>query len=150
MRRVLLGHEDVRMLGRQAVPPLVGRPVRLLGDEEAGDGLLLQPLARITLGDARTFGERRRRQRAIRHERGVQAQFLPDVDAEELERLDGRLEQARGQCLFRADGRTRHGDPSLKHGNGSGGAQGAALSLMGVRNAPHDGRHVHATGCSGE
>src|SRR5690606_33600842 len=59
MRRVLLGHEDVRMLGRQAVPPLVGRPVRLLGDEEAGDGLLLQPLSRITLGDARTFGERR-------------------------------------------------------------------------------------------
>ena len=93
--------EDAHVLGRQPVAALGGGPGGVVHRHEPGHRLLLEPLPRVALGDARRGRELRDRQRAPGVERGVEAQALAQVDAEQLHRLDRRLEEAIGERLLR-------------------------------------------------
>ena len=65
--------------------------------EEAGDGLLLEPLAGVARGDAGAVGELVRRERAVALERAVEAELDAEVDGEQLERAERGAEQALGE-----------------------------------------------------
>jgi hypothetical protein len=75
-----------------------GRPVPLgqLPDEERAPArrLLLQPLARVALVDARGLRELRGRERAFVGERPVELEDVAEIDGEQIERADRVHEQA--------------------------------------------------------
>jgi hypothetical protein len=94
VRRALRVGEHIRVLLRQPEAPRLGRRVRIIDLDEAGDGLLLEPLARVALVDARCRGEPTGRERPAVAERQVETEPPADVDAEELQRADRALEEA--------------------------------------------------------
>ena len=94
MRRALGVGEHVRVLGREPEAPRVGGRVRVVDLEEAGDRLLLEPLARVALVDPGRRGELGRRERVGVAQRPVEAEPPAEVDAEELQRADRALEEA--------------------------------------------------------
>ena len=61
--------------------------------EQIARRLLLEPLARVALVHARGLRELGRRQRAPLRQNAVQAEHVPDVDREEIERADRVREQ---------------------------------------------------------
>ena len=82
---------DVRRGQRVATGEGVGDPV--VGHEDAGDGLLLQPLPGVALGGAGAGGQLRRRQRAL-GERPVVAQAVPEVDRLQVQGGEDGTEEA--------------------------------------------------------
>jgi hypothetical protein len=82
---------DVRRGQRVATGEGVGDPV--VGDEDAGHGLLLQPLPGVALGGAGAGGQLRRRQRAL-GERPVVAQPLPEIDRLQVQGGEDGTEEA--------------------------------------------------------
>ena len=95
MRRVVLVDEHAGVVGGQLAAARRG-----VDDvEEAGDGLLLEPLARIARVDAGAVGELLRGQRAVTLERAVEAELDAEVDGEELERAERGAEQALGEAV---------------------------------------------------
>ena len=81
---MVFGDEHINVRGREAVSARVGRRQRRIDLEEAGDRLLLQPLARIARRDAGTARQFRRRHGFTGLQSGVQAELLPQIDAVEL------------------------------------------------------------------
>jgi predicted ATPase len=67
--------------------------------EQAGDGLLLEPLAGVARRDAGALGELVGRERPARLERAVEAELGPEVDGEQLERAEGGSEEALGELV---------------------------------------------------
>ena len=82
---------DVRRGQRVATGEGVGDPV--VGHEDAGHGLLLQPLPDVALGGAGTGGQLRRRQRAL-GERPVVAQPVPEIDRLQVQGGEDGTEEA--------------------------------------------------------
>ena len=60
--------------------------------QEAGDGLLLQPLAGITWGNSRSLRQLGWSELAAGLQRRVEAELFAEVDPIQLERLHCRLE----------------------------------------------------------
>ena len=121
-----VGHD--RRVGRgQAVAPLLGVVARVVDLEDAGHRLLLEPLPRVARVDPAARGELARRVGPPVAQRGVEAEPVAEVDAEELERPDRRAEHAlverdRGPLRCRARGgslRRRSRDCVVEHGDTS-------------------------------
>jgi hypothetical protein len=95
---------------RQPEAPVVLRCGGVLDLEEAGDRLLLEPLACVALVDAGALCEPGRRQRAA-GQRVVEAEPEAEVHAVELERADRRFEEPPHQRVAPLVGRpgTAHG-----------------------------------------
>ena len=70
---------------------LVGKaePMLAVHVEDAGDGLLLEPLARVARIGPGAIGQLFRRRRTVLVEVAVPAQAVTEVDAGEVERRDG-------------------------------------------------------------
>ena len=93
--RVVLVHEHAGVVGGQRAAAR-----RRVDDlEEAGDGLLLEPLAGVARCDAGAVGELVRRERAVALERAVEAELDAEVDGEQLERAERGAEQALGESV---------------------------------------------------
>jgi hypothetical protein len=82
---------------REPVAAVLGLHVPILDLEEARDGLLLKPLARVALVSARDGGELGSRHFAAISERSVEAETVADVDIQDLQHLNGALKDAFGQ-----------------------------------------------------
>ena len=97
-------------------------PSRGLDLEDAGDRLLLEPLAGVALGHPGRARPARCWSRAVLVQRGVQAEPLAQPDREEVHRPEGGLEEPADERL---DGGTRLCRRarwcSLGYGNGVGG-----------------------------
>ena len=92
--RALRIGEHVCVLLREPEAPRLGGGVRVVDLEEAGNGLLLEPLARVALVDPGGRREPAGRQRPGVAQRAVEAEPPADVDAEELQRADRALEES--------------------------------------------------------
>ena len=57
MRGFIRVREDPEVLGRHGEPALLGRRGRIVDGEEAGDGLLLEPLDRVPRMDVCGLGQ---------------------------------------------------------------------------------------------
>jgi len=121
-----VGHD--RRVGRgQAVAPLLGVVARAADLEHAGHGLLLEPLPRVARVDPAARGELARRVGPPVAQRGVEAEPVAEIEAEELERPDRRAEHAlverdRGPLRCRARGgsfRRRRSDCVVEHWDAS-------------------------------
>ena len=97
---MVLGDQDVRVLGREPVPPCLRRGVGRFDAQESRDRLLLEPLAGVAGGDAGGAGQLRRRDPPSGFQRLVKAEFLPEIDPVELECVNRGLEQARRERLL--------------------------------------------------
>jgi hypothetical protein len=107
---------------------------RIVDIDDAGDGLVLEPLAGVSHVDARTLGEVGRRRGPAIGERLVQTEALAEVDRLEVERPESGLEQASrqrvatslglGDGVLDGGGRSRH-DPR--------GCQPGPASTMDIR-----------------
>jgi hypothetical protein len=84
VRRVVRADQDTRVLVRQAVAALRGLGLGVLGLEQAGDGLLLEPLPRVALSDPRPVGELGVGGRAPLLERSIEPELSAEVDRVEL------------------------------------------------------------------
>ena len=84
--------EHARVRGGQREAPLVVV-------DQAGDGLLLQPFARVAGRDAGAVGELVRRERAVALERLVQPELGSEVDGEQLERAERGFEEPLGELV---------------------------------------------------
>jgi hypothetical protein len=114
IRRVLRVDQHVRVLGRERVPAAVRRRRRVLDLDDRRHRLLLAPLARIPLVDARACREFRGRDALRLRECLVQSEPAPEMDAVELERADRRLEQPLHERVSPLDAACRpaHRNPS--------------------------------------
>ena len=92
---MVLRREHVDVLGGQPVSALVSRRGGRFDAQQAGDGLLLEPLASVARRDARRVRKLRRRHPSARRQGGIQAELLAQIDAEDLERLNRRVQQTR-------------------------------------------------------
>jgi hypothetical protein len=100
--------------GGQAVAARGGVHVRVVGGQEAGDGLLLEPLAHVALGGAGAGGEFTRRRIPAVGECTVEAEPTTEVDRRDLQGVDGGGEQALHQRVGR-DTRRRVGSADFGH-----------------------------------
>jgi hypothetical protein len=82
---------------REQVAAALGLHVPVLDLEDARDGLLLKPLARVALVSARDGGELGSRHFAAVSERSVEAETVADVDAQELQHPNGALKDTLDQ-----------------------------------------------------
>ena len=97
----------------QPEPAPLRRLGRVVAGEVAGDGLLLEPLARVPGGDAGPPGELGLGRRPQLVQRPVEPELDPQVDAEHLHRLGQPVDRPPGEHLTHVHvGRDRHG-PSL-------------------------------------
>ncbi|HVL92599.1 MAG TPA: hypothetical protein VM264_04575 [Acidimicrobiales bacterium] len=85
--------ERLDVSGRKREAALAGRVVVALHVEDAGHRLLLEPLLRVAAFDARRRSQPVDRHRPRGGQRHVQAQAPTQVDAQQLERPDRRLEE---------------------------------------------------------
>jgi hypothetical protein len=92
--KVLLVDEDGAVGGGQPVAALAGPGVRVVDRQKPSHGLLLEPLAHVTLGGAGAPGEVGRRCIPTISECAVEAELAPDVDGCDLQRVDRGREQA--------------------------------------------------------
>ena len=86
--------------GPQCLGEGVGAPVAvgLVGRlEQAGHGLLLEPLPGVALGDAGARGQVGGSARACLGQPAVEAESSSEVDGEELERARGRRDEVVGE-----------------------------------------------------
>jgi hypothetical protein len=97
VRRVVGRGERARVLGVERVAARFGSGVRVLDVEQAGDGLLLEPLARVARCDAGGAGKPVRGLRAFLDQCPVEAELGAEVDGEQLERAERGAEQALGE-----------------------------------------------------
>jgi hypothetical protein len=99
VRRVVGVGEHARVVGRERVAAGVGRRVGAVNFEQSGDGLLLEPLARVALGDPGSPCHLGVGERAVIGHRAVEAELGAEVDGEQLQRAERRAEQALGERL---------------------------------------------------
>ena len=119
MRGVLGPRQHAGVLVGQCEAAGLGGGVGVVDVEEAGDGLLLEPLARVARRDAGAARELAGGQRPALVERAVQAELDAEVDGAELERAERRAEEALGEGVgaISDDGHGRErGDPALRSG----------------------------------
>ena len=100
VRRMVLGDQDVRVFGREPVPPRLRRCGGRFDAQESRDRLLLEPFAGVAGGDAGGARQLRRRDPPLEFQRLVEAELLAEIDAVELECVNGGLEQARRERVF--------------------------------------------------
>ena len=93
------------MGGGQAVAAIAGLGVGVVDGQEAGDGLLFEPLVHVALGRGRAGGELARCRVAAGGERAVEAERAPEVDGRDLQAVDGGREDALDEGLGRVRGR---------------------------------------------
>ena len=86
--------EDLLVARRQRVAASLGVGGRVVDVDERGDGLLLEPLARVARGDAGRGGELGGGQRTALGQRPVEAELGAEVDRQQVERAERGLEQA--------------------------------------------------------
>lgn len=91
---------DVRLEGE----PAVRSGCRAVCAEETRDRLLLQPLGRVSLGDAGVDGQLRGREGTVVAEHCVQAELLTDVDREQFQGAVEALEQSFSQSFLGVGG----------------------------------------------
>ena len=127
------------VLGVERVAPPPAR-LRTVDVEQAGDGLLLEPLAGVARRDARPVGELGGRQRPVLGERGVEAELGAEVDGEQLERADGGAEQALGKGVGTIAGGEGHCDLRRR--------QAPPVSREGLQEGLGENR-MHAAECPG-
>ena len=89
-----LGEERLLVPLGKRVPPLAGTGVRVVDLEDPAHRLLLEPLPGVPLVDAGRPGELVRRARALLGQCSIEAQPVADVDGEQVERPERRLEEA--------------------------------------------------------
>jgi hypothetical protein len=90
---------------RQAKPPLGGGSVRVVNREEAGDGLLLQPLAGVAFARPGTSRELACGRGAALMQGSIEPELVANIDAEDLKGVDHRREYAAGDLIGRGIGR---------------------------------------------
>ena len=100
VRRVLLVAEHAGVIvGQRAAAR------RRVDDlEQAGDRLLLEPLAGVARGDPGPLGQLLRGEGAVALERAVEAELDAEVDGEQLERAEGGAEQPLDEGVGAVDG----------------------------------------------
>lgn len=84
------------MTGGHEVAPIPGRCCIVADSEEAGRGLLLQPLLGVALVDPGLPCELGEGERTLRCDQRVEVEAAPDMDAEQLERPQCGVEQPLG------------------------------------------------------
>jgi hypothetical protein len=94
---VARGGEHARVLGGESVAAHFGGGAGIVDLEEAGDGLLLEPLVRVAWRDAGGAGQLVRGPRAVLDQGSVEAELGAEVDGEQLERAERGAEQALGE-----------------------------------------------------
>src|SRR5262249_61152475 len=100
--------------GGQAIGVRGGVHIGVVDGQEAGDGLLLEPLAHVALGGAGAGGELTGRRLPAVGECLVEAEPTTEVDRRDLQGVDGGGEQALHQRVGR-DTRRRAGSADLGH-----------------------------------
>src|SRR4029453_4775365 len=85
------------------VAALLGGMLRVVADQVAGGGLLLEPLARVAGGDAGSCGDLGLGGGPEVGERLVEPQLQAQVDAERLQRVGGGIDEPLGERLARVE-----------------------------------------------
>ena len=96
--------EDFSVAGREAVAAdltggivLAGRAGQAYHGENAGDGLLFEPLLRVAQGDSSRGGQSRRVERPPLRQGPVEAKPVADIDVEQFEGVDGGRDDPGGE-----------------------------------------------------
>lgn len=116
---VLLVDEHGPMGAGQPVEALLGRRIRVLDAQEAGDRLLFEPFAHVALGGAGAASQLDGRGVAVVGEGPIEAEPAAQMDRSYLEGADHRSEEPLDERIGGARGRRRLG---LGHGLGHGGS----------------------------
>ena len=99
--------------GGKPVAALLGSGLDIVHLENAGDRLLLEPLARVALVGSGRLGELARRHVTLVDQRPVVPESISEVDGEELVRAERGSEEALGEGIpLRVVGLRRHGSSS--------------------------------------
>ena len=86
--------EGLGIASRQRETPLVGGDVGMVDEQDACDGLLLEPVARVALGDSGSRASSPRRRAPVPGQRRVETEPVADHHREEVEGLRSSLEEA--------------------------------------------------------
>jgi hypothetical protein len=94
--------EHARVLARERVAASVGGGAGRVDVEQAGDGLLLEPLLGVAGSDARALRELGAAERTVVGECAVEAELGAEVDRVELERADGAAKRRSASASARS------------------------------------------------